>query len=153
GALTFLVLWLWLMFAVASGFAARFVVLLLPVLLGAGGWLLVREVNWSAAMVPTFTFRWNPVAEEQLESHRAQAAAAAKSIADNLDGDGPNDCPEFRGRKRDGAVSGPALPRDWSKTPPRRLWRQPVGDGHSSFAVVGPVAFTLEQRRDAEVLV
>jgi outer membrane protein assembly factor BamB len=39
---------------------------------------------------------------------------------------------------------------DWFATPPRELWRRPVGAGWSGFAVVGDYAFTQEQRDDQE---
>jgi outer membrane protein assembly factor BamB len=63
------------------------------------------------------------------------------------------DCPEYRGRNRDGAVFGPELARDWSAQPPRQLWQHECGDGHSSYAIVGNVAVTLEQRGDQETVV
>jgi outer membrane protein assembly factor BamB len=72
---------------------------------------------------------------------------------------GPNDWPEYRGPRRDGVVSGPALAADWS-TPPPQLWhaeekgkRPPVGRGHSSFAVAGDIAVTLEQHDEHEAVV
>ena len=34
----------------------------------------------------------------------------------------------------------------------KRLWKQPVGGGYASFAVSGGLAFTIEQRRDREVV-
>jgi outer membrane protein assembly factor BamB len=57
------------------------------------------------------------------------------AVGSFLSGNGPNDWPEYRGRKRDGVVTGPALATDWSALKP--LWRRPVGEGHSSFAVAG----------------
>jgi outer membrane protein assembly factor BamB len=57
------------------------------------------------------------------------------AVASYLSGNGPTDWPEFRGRKRDGVVTGPALATDWSTLKP--LWRHKVGAGHSSFAVAG----------------
>ena len=66
---------------------------------------------------------------------------------------GPNDWPEFRGRKRDGVATGPALSRDWAKHPPKLLWKQPCGPGWASFAVAGNVAVTIEQRNDNEAVI
>jgi outer membrane protein assembly factor BamB len=57
------------------------------------------------------------------------------AVAWDLSGNGPTDWPEYRGRKRDGVVTGPVLATDWSAVKP--LWRQRVGAGHSSFAVAG----------------
>ncbi len=60
--------------------------------------------------------------------------------------------PQFFGPQRDGTVTGAKLSRDWSTRPPRELWRQPVGEGWSAFAVVGGLAFTQEQRGDDELV-
>ncbi|MGE3309851.1 MAG: PQQ-binding-like beta-propeller repeat protein [Limisphaerales bacterium] len=60
------------------------------------------------------------------------------------------DTPQFLGPRRDGVLRGSNLARDWSTTPPRELWRQPVGGGWSSFAVLGARAFTQEQRGEDE---
>jgi outer membrane protein assembly factor BamB len=57
------------------------------------------------------------------------------AVGSFLSGNGPTDWPEYRGRKRDGVVTGPALATDWSAVRP--LWRRKVGAGHSSFAVAG----------------
>jgi len=61
--------------------------------------------------------------------------------------------PQFLGPSRDGTLPGPRLARDWTGRPPRRLWRQPIGQGWSGFAVAGNVAVTQEQRGDEERVV
>ncbi len=66
---------------------------------------------------------------------------------------GAADYPQFLGPTRDGVLPGPRLARDWSKDPPRLLWRQPVGAGWSAFAVAGNVAVTQEQHGDEEQVV
>jgi len=58
--------------------------------------------------------------------------------------------PQFMGPNRDGVLRGSHLARDWATTPPRQLWRQPIGGGWSAFAVVGARAFTQEQRGEDE---
>lgn len=63
------------------------------------------------------------------------------------------DFPQFLGPNRDGTVAGPRLARDWSTRPPRRLWRQAIGEGWSGFAVVGNIAVTQEQRGAEERVV
>ena len=51
--------------------------------------------------------------------------------------------PQFLGPSRDGTLAGPRLARDWTTRPPRRLWRQPLGQGWAGFAISGA------SRRDA----
>jgi outer membrane protein assembly factor BamB len=63
------------------------------------------------------------------------------------------DYPAFRGRDRSGIVRGVRLARNWDQIPPRQLWRQPIGRGWSSFAVVGEYCVTQEQRGEHETVV
>ncbi len=103
-------------------------------------------VDWRGDMWPSL--RWGPLLDRLLGRGQqlAQDASGTVPASEDLSGTGSNDFPGYRGRNRDGAVSGPALSTDWSASAPRRLWRKRVGAGHSSFAVVGNVAYTLEQR-------
>ena len=59
---------------------------------------------------------------------------------------------QFFGSHRDGMVVGAKLSRDWNTTPPKQLWRQPIGAGWSAFAVVGGRAYTQEQRGEDEAV-
>jgi outer membrane protein assembly factor BamB len=63
------------------------------------------------------------------------------------------DYPQFLGLQRDAKVYGIKLKRDWTKHPPQRLWRQPIGAGWSSFAVAGNFTITQEQRGPLEMVV
>lgn len=77
----------------------------------------------------------------------AETTTAKVDISTSAD-----DFPQFRGAARDGRVPGARLARDWAAQPPRELWRRPVGEGWSGFAVVGNLAITQEQREDQEVI-
>lgn len=65
----------------------------------------------------------------------------------------PGDWPGYRGINRDAVTSGPKLSRDWEKSPPKLIWKQPVGGGYASFAFANGFLVTIEQRRDREVVV
>jgi len=61
--------------------------------------------------------------------------------------------PQFLGPSRDGTLAGPRLARDWTARPPRELWRQPLGQAWSGFAISGGIAVTQEQRGAEERVV
>ena len=59
--------------------------------------------------------------------------------------------PAFRGAARDGRYRHP-IRTDWPADGLPRLWQQPVGGGYASFAAADGRLFTIEQRRDREVV-
>jgi outer membrane protein assembly factor BamB len=75
----------------------------------------------------------------------ASAATAAPATA--------GDWPQFQGPQRDASAPAVRLSRDWAARPPRLLWRQPIGEGWSGFAVSGGIAVTQEQRGEDERVV
>jgi outer membrane protein assembly factor BamB len=77
------------------------------------------------------------------------SATTEESRLVSIDGDWTG----FRGPNRNGVVQGSSLRRDWSTAPPRQIWRHPIGRAWSSFAVVGNLAFTQEQRDKDECVV
>jgi outer membrane protein assembly factor BamB len=87
------------------------------------------------------------LAEQRREQARQGSAVAAPAPVEALE----TQWPGFRGLARDGVVhSSVQLP--WPAEGPRLLWEQPVGGGHASFAIVGGLAYTIEQRGDDEVV-
>jgi outer membrane protein assembly factor BamB len=65
----------------------------------------------------------------------------------------PADYPQFLGPNRTGVIGCPPLSEDWTKPPPREVWRIPIGAGWSAFAIVGDYAITQEQRGEDECVV
>lgn len=65
---------------------------------------------------------------------------------------GPGDWLGFRGPNRDGHAAGITFSTDWAATPPKELWRRPVGAGHSSISVAGDYLYTQEQAGEVELV-
>lgn len=59
--------------------------------------------------------------------------------------------PYYRGLHMDGRYSE-QIDTDWPDTGPTELWRIPVGGGYASFVVGDGLAYTIEQRREQEVV-
>ena len=58
----------------------------------------------------------------------------------------------FRGPNRDGNYQEMAIQTNWPAQGLTQLWKQPVGLGYSSFSVADGRAYTIEQRRNQEVV-
>ncbi len=105
------------------------------------GWS-VRIRGVSGNLVPIFEWRWS--------GGGAQVRGGGGSETGSLIGP-LTDYPQFLGPDRDATVDGPLLARGWNERP-REVWRQPIGEGWSAFAVAGTLAVTQEQRGDREVV-
>lgn len=121
---------------------------------------------------PIFTFRSKDRHYADLERSRAEqaklpvltaesapatvSAAAPEPVAAPEAAATPKPVPaalwtDFRGPRRDGIYSGEIL-TVWPSKGLERLWKQPVGGGYASFVFGEGKAFTIEQRRDKEVV-
>jgi outer membrane protein assembly factor BamB len=60
--------------------------------------------------------------------------------------------PDFRGPRRDGRYDAGPIRTDWPAAGLPLLWKQPIGLGYASFVVADGRAFTIEQRRQQEVV-
>jgi len=90
-------------------------------------------------------------------SNATQVAATATGDAAELDPERAVSRHEaywtdFRGPFRDGLYTETAIRTDWPPAGLEPLWIQPVGGGYASFVVADGRAFTIEQRRDEEVV-
>ncbi|RMG32341.1 MAG: hypothetical protein D6725_17765 [Planctomycetota bacterium] len=179
---TLFLLLLWWLFASGTAWRLRLKGLLVVLCVAAVGRWAVRIDGFEGDMTPRIRFRWQPSPEqvaarylERLEQEDARdpsgtpqqtaAAGAAGAVAGGDVRTGravtspragtvrPVDWPEFRGAGRAGEVHNPRIDWDWKTRPPRERWRHPVGLGWSSFAVVGDLCWTLEQRDAYEAVV
>lgn len=142
----------WFAFFAGLTWRARIAGLMILGALGTMVGASVRRLEFTGSMVPEFDWRWNESREEVLDAFLA-AGSGPEQPAARLVAATAEDMPEFRGAERDGVITGPRLGRDWQAAPPRKLWSHPAGGGYSSFAVVGSLAVTIEQRRGDEAVV
>jgi outer membrane protein assembly factor BamB len=63
-----------------------------------------------------------------------------------------DDFPQYLGPKRTGRLKGPSLQPQWKENPPSLVWRVPVGNAWSGFALAGDLAITQEQRGTTEAV-
>ncbi len=120
------------------------------ILLACGVWTLLRTGGFTIESRHDFAWRWAETPEERL---LAQADDEPTAPPASLAATGTGaDWPGFRGPDRDGIIRGVRIETDWSASPPVELWRRPIGPGWSSFAVLGDLLYTQEQRGDDEVV-
>ncbi len=107
----------------------------------------VKEIT--ADFVPTLGWRWATSKSLQTESLDIKNSVefGDQSTATDFN------YPQFLGSARNGKISGIKLISDWETRPPKQMWRQPIGEGWSGFAVVGDFAITQEQREEKELVV
>jgi outer membrane protein assembly factor BamB len=128
-----------------------------------GVWALVGMVRIEGAdgdMIPTLRWRWQRTDEELFAAeHRSRTVPPTDGQFYAATVLGQNPWPEFRGPARDGRVTGVKIDPD---RPPELVWKQRVGPGWGSFAVIGkgPLALdggmrliTQEQRGPDEAVV
>lgn len=141
GAGILLVLW-WLIASRARWWAR------LGVAAGLAGVLgltvtMFRIRGVSGDLLPIVEFRWARAASLP-PSEPSRAALPSPAVAPAFD------FPQYLGPGRTAVLDAPALGRDWRASPPRILWRQPIGAAWSGWAIVGTRAFTQEQRPEGE---
>jgi outer membrane protein assembly factor BamB len=104
-----------------------------------------------SAALPEPAPRAEPPAPTSADARTGREAAPTTAPAASV---GPlPSFPQFLGPSRDATLDAPRLARDWTARPPRRLWRQPLGQAWAGFAISGGVAMTQEQRGEEERVV
>jgi outer membrane protein assembly factor BamB len=164
-----LTIWVaWLIFTRRLALQARRIGFCTLVLLS---WLACDTLRWNGldgGQHNQLAWRWSPTAEQLFLASRSAPKAAATTVGGqknsaeqsptieppikvlSVSGD---DWPEFRGPARDDRVHAADLNTAWQATPPKQIWRERVGPGWSSMAIVGGLLFTQEQRGDQEAVV
>ncbi|OHE75333.1 MAG: hypothetical protein A2107_08735 [Verrucomicrobia bacterium GWF2_62_7] len=147
---TAVLLLLWLMFFSRLRWKTRW--LTLGVAIGGTGLLaaLFEIHGVTGDLVPIIKPRWRRAAPTATES----GASLQSADLDQRTLASTPFWPQFLGPFRNSTLpDGPKLALDWTKQPPQKLWRQPIGAAWSGFAVAGERAITLEQRGTHEFVV
>ena len=95
------------------------------------------------------TFRWKPTPEQKFLESRIEKSDDPTKPLELATGDWP----AFRGANRDGVLRGVKIRSDWNQNPPKQLWRNLIGPGWSSVAVIGNRVFTQYQADANETVV
>jgi outer membrane protein assembly factor BamB len=170
-----LALVVWAIFTQGRAGTARWISMVVVLVLAAGSLTLVRTNGLTGEADSDIVWRWSPTAEERLLAIAAneplaraadlEPSTSAPAAASTLTPAAPSApvavtparppaaiWPGFRGANRDSAVRGVRIETDWTSSPPVEIWRRPIGPGWSSFAVGGALLYTQEQRGDDEVV-
>jgi len=144
-----LLLWGWLLVASRVSLRRRLTIsagmIAAVVVLSA----LVRWDGVNGDLWLQFSWRWSARPSPVVQLSNTISPTLPVDLTHTTSGD----YPQFLGSTRFGRVEGEALSHDWHAHPPELLWRQPIGQGWSSFAVVGDFFVTQEQRGEQELTV
>ena len=137
---------------VALGVTVSLAVLTVGVLIAVFG----MRVEWrGSGMRPLMVFddpeEHYTDLEENRTQHYSRLLPAAAVEANRADSGAPY-WTDFRGPARDGRYTQSPIRTDWPTDGLTPLWHQPIGGGYASFTVAAGRAFTIEQRRNQEVV-
>lgn len=124
------------------------------------------EMGGEGVGVPIVTLQNDEAHYAAIEAERARAAAllaetvvetapppvetAAETASAAPEPSAP--WPSYRGAGRDGIYDQTAINTDWPSKGLPELWRVKVGGGYASMVVAQDLVYTIEQRRDREVV-
>jgi len=97
-------------------------------------------------LVPIITWKWKNRSIDSISISNDDHYKSYFRISES-------DYPQFLGPNRDARINHPLLETNWAKNPPTKLWKQPIGAGWSSYAIVDNLAITQEQRGSNELIV
>jgi len=170
--------WLWAMFVDGSRWPVRCRVFAAALVLACALPACARSRGIDGAGRPLLAWRFRQPSESQDPSYGGVRENSAPSAANRvtlarsaskesrmlglacaagwcgtMNNQGNEEYPCFRGRDGLAVVADLRLDDDWTRNPPRELWRRQVGAGWGSFAVSGGFALTQEQRGEYEAVV
>ena len=162
--LAFLVIAVWWSFFSGLRWRSRLVGIGVVAGIFAAFLALFRFEGQTGDFIPQFSLRFTPSSEDRAldyfaKSSNREAAEADETTQDAFDLTATPfpvtdaDWPRFGGPKGDHVVRDEKIRTDWEANPPREIWRHPIGPGWSSFAIADDLAFTQEQRGEAECVV
>lgn len=102
-----------------------------------------RFDGFSGDLALKFEWRWRATPQHSVGISYAQDVSEESLTA----------YPQFLGPSRNAITTGMKINTDWENNPPELVWRQPIGAGWSSFAIVGTSAITQEQEDEWEKVV
>lgn len=138
--------WLiWLTFFSRLSLSGKFKVFLIPAVIFGAMVGLLRVDYYDGDTIPVFDWRWN--------KPKAVNVEVEKNAGIDLVTKHPHDVPQYLGPQRRPEFPNITLDDDWTKNPPKLLWKQAIGEGFGSFAVVGDYAVTQQQKEDEELVV
>jgi len=141
--LTLLLLFVWILFISRIKKKTRWQIagILCLALLICATFFKVKEV--SGDFMPILQFRWTSTAVADRSAPLSNARSTDDRNVNFIDS--TISYPQFLGARRDATVPDTKLMSNWREHPPRLLWKRPVGEAWSSFAVLGNYAVTQEQ--------
>jgi len=128
----------------------RRITLIITIMLSSGFWLFLRSDGLDGNGMPSFSWRWSETHEEKLMAQAEEESALA--FPEDHDMEAVAEWPGYRGATRDGVLRGTKLNTDWSQSAPVEMWRKDIGPACSSFAILGDLFYTQEQRGEYEVV-
>ena len=155
---TLTLVWIgWLLITPFLPWSVRCAGMFVAFTLAVGYFALIRFDGATGSLKGEFSYRWTPMPEEIFN---AEKAAGKLGVARGVDASKvkpltlqAGDWPGFRGPERDGHLTGVQIATDWTKNPPKEIWRHRVGPGWGSFTVIGNHLFTQEQWGEEEAVV
>jgi outer membrane protein assembly factor BamB len=118
---------------------------------------LIRFEGLEGTQAADFAWRWQPTHEQQFlagqERQRSERPAVETPTSQKPWQLKSGDCPEYRGRNRDGVITGVRVVAKRNDQSPKLLWKHRVGPGWSGMIVVDGHLVTQEQRDQQESVV